>query len=187
MPRVTEHVSQGRAQGKVRCCRCPEPIVKGEKYYKWAIKSQRGGTVYQQHTSHGHVKQSQLTHSKMSGAYAAIEGAEESLASASDPEEVREALSCAKDEIEAVRDEYQESLDNMPENLQQGDTGQQIQERIDELESFADVLDSAHSEIEDFDDEPVDGEDDEKFQERQADHLQEQIDKAESALGEASF
>ena len=38
------------------------------------------------------------------------------------------------DELSSIRDETQDSLDNMPEGLQEGDTGQLLQERIDNLE-----------------------------------------------------
>jgi DNA-directed RNA polymerase subunit RPC12/RpoP len=38
------------------------------------------------------------------------------------------------DELQNICDEVQSSLDNMPEGLQEGDTGQLLQERIDNLE-----------------------------------------------------
>ena len=38
------------------------------------------------------------------------------------------------DELTNIQDEVQGSLDNMPEGLQEGDTGQLLQERIDNLE-----------------------------------------------------
>lgn len=171
----------------MRCCRCPEPIVKGEEYHQWAIKSQRGGTVYRQHTSHGHVRQSQLTHSKMSGVYAAIEGAEDALSSAETCEDVAEALRSAASDVEGVRDEYQESLDNMPEQLQQGDTGQQIQEKVDGLEEFADALNSAADDCEGMHEEVDEPEDGEEAVEGSDGGLQNAIDRAEEALGELSL
>ena len=39
------------------------------------------------------------------------------------------------DELSNILDNTQDSLDNMPEGLQEGDTGQLLQERIDNLES----------------------------------------------------
>lgn len=42
--------------------------------------------------------------------------------------------------LEGLRDQCQESLDNMPEALQEGDTGQMLQDRIDNLESVIDEL-----------------------------------------------
>ena len=39
------------------------------------------------------------------------------------------------DELDTIKDNCQDSLDNMPEGLQEGDTGQLIQERIDNLDS----------------------------------------------------
>ena len=48
------------------------------------------------------------------------------------------------DELDTIKDNCQDSLDNMPEGLQEGDTGQLLQERIDQLD---DVI----SELEDID------------------------------------
>jgi DNA-directed RNA polymerase subunit RPC12/RpoP len=39
------------------------------------------------------------------------------------------------DELDSIKDQCQDSLDNMPYGLQEGDTGQLLQERIDNLES----------------------------------------------------
>ena len=39
-------------------------------------------------------------------------------------------------ELEALMEEEQSKLDNMPEGLQQGDTGQLIQSRIDDLDNW---------------------------------------------------
>jgi vacuolar-type H+-ATPase subunit E/Vma4 len=161
--------------------------VKGEEYYQWSIKSQRGGTTYRQHVRHGSVRQSQLTHSKMSGAYAAVEAAEDEIASAGNVYDMKAALETCAEEIGNVRDEYQESLDNMPENLQQGDTGQQIQEKIDALESFADELTSV--DLEEFGEEEP-GIDNEaahaKWTEDAEDHLEQQRSAALDALGNLS-
>ena len=38
------------------------------------------------------------------------------------------------DELSNIKDDVQSSLDNMPEGLQEGDTGQLLQERIDNLD-----------------------------------------------------
>ena len=43
-------------------------------------------------------------------------------------------------ELESIRDDVQERLDNMPEGLQEGDIGQTLQERIDNLETAIDEL-----------------------------------------------
>lgn len=182
MPRVTNHISQGRSQNPMQCCKCTSQIVKGERYYQWAIKAQRGGTVYRQHESHGRPKQSQLTHSKMSDVYAAIESAEEAIASSGCCSDVAEALRGAASDIESVRDDYQSSLDNMPEGLQQGDTGQQIEERVSNLDDFVQALNDAADECESMEEEPEEGEDGE---EPEGDNgLEAAQDRANEALGE---
>lgn len=43
-------------------------------------------------------------------------------------------------DLESIRDDVQERLDNMPEGLQEGDIGQKLQERIDNLETAIDEL-----------------------------------------------
>lgn len=58
-------------------------------------------------------------------------------------------------DLEEIRDDLQDRLDNMPEGLQQGDTGQLLQDRIDQLEAAISDLESI-----DFEDEE-DGEMDE--------------------------
>lgn len=183
MPRVTSHKSQGRSAEPMSCQRCSEPIVKGEEYYQWSIKQQRGGIVRRQHVSHGSPRPSQLTVSQLSQVYSAIEGAQDSVAAAGDPSEVREALEECKGEMENIRDEFQSNLDNMPEGLQQGDTGQLIQERVEALEEFENELDSAIGEIEDAD-EPEDGEEESTVVE---DALQVAQDRANEALDSLSL
>lgn len=44
------------------------------------------------------------------------------------------------DELDTIKDDCQDSLDNMPEGLQEGDTGQLLQERIDNLDSVVSDL-----------------------------------------------
>ena len=55
---------------------------------------------------------------------------------ASEPEEVEEFVQDIISQLEELRDQCQDSLDNMPESLQESDTGQLLQERIDECESL---------------------------------------------------
>lgn len=53
-----------------------------------------------------------------------------------------------KQGFEELQSETQDKLDNMPEGLQQGPTGEQLQERIDQLDSLIQELDDAHTEAE---------------------------------------
>jgi len=53
-----------------------------------------------------------------------------------------------KEGFESLQDETQEKLDNMPEGLQQGDTGQLLQERIDQCESIISEIEDAANDIE---------------------------------------
>ncbi len=81
-------------------------------------------------------------------------------------------LESIKDGFEELRDETQESLDNMPEGLQQGDTGQMLQERIDQCESLVSELESAiQAAQEDSDDDDDDDEDGDKVEDSEADKV----------------
>lgn len=203
MPRV-QTKKKNKAGKPYDCGSCSEKIKAGQEYYEWSF---RYGGTHRQHVSHGRPKQSQLTQSKMSGAYAAVEAAEESIASAECVEDIRSALEECAGEIESVKDEYQDGLDGM--FSQDGAVAQEVQEKIDALESFKDELDSAASDLEDFnEDEPEEpqiaehtdlSEEDfnvlrtawetehSEWEEHQADHLEKQRSAASDALGNLSI
>jgi DNA repair ATPase RecN len=193
MPRVSTK-KKNKAGEAYGCCRCADPIKAGDQYYEWSF---RYGGTHRQHISHGSPKQSQLTQSKMSGAYAAIESAEEAIAAADNVEDIKSALEECATEIESVAEEYQESFDNIPENLQQGGPAQEMQEKIEGLQSFAEELNSAASDLEDFDEEEPVREGcntDEEFEREQSewqgkfdDHLEQQRTAADEALGNLSI
>lgn len=127
-------------------------IKKGESHYVWSIKMQRGGLVRRSKT---YPRQSQLTLSEYKIAAHQLNEQLEDF-SADTVEEISSFIDELKSEADDLREQQQEKLDNMPEGLQQGDTGQQIQERIDALESFV-------SELENFD--IVEFEEDEEHEE----------------------
>lgn len=128
-----------------RCERCSEPIKPGEKYYEWSF---RYGGTHRQHASHGSPKASQLTQSKMSAAYAAIEAAEEDVAKATTADEMASALSSCAEEIDNVYQEYSDSLDNMPDGLRQAAEDGEVGERMQALEEFKAELESKAFDLE---------------------------------------
>lgn len=207
MPKVIE--TKKIARGKdVTCEKCHTKIEVGEMYYKWEF---RYGGAHSQHVKCGRPRPSQLTQSKMSGAYAALESAEDQLNAAGldEPGDIASILNSCAEEIGNVADEYQEGIDNMPEGLQQGATAQESEEKINNLNDFKDNLESVASDIEgetfEFDeDEPEEPAEEEteieiekltfahaKWQTAHDEAKQEWIDgliaQASDALGEASF
>ena len=186
------------------CCRCSDKITAGNSYYEWSF---RYGGTYRQHVSHGSPKQSQLTQSKLSGAYAAIESAEEAVGTAESVEDLISALEECASEIDGVAEEYQESFDAIPENLQQGGPAQEMQEKIEALQSFSEELNSAAGGLEEFDEEEPEEPDFERYsttpefdeahkawktkhdewEEKQTAHLEEQRSAAEESLGNLSI
>lgn len=147
MPRVNS-ATKNRAGKQIKCGRCGRRIPPGEKYFHFTF---RYGGKHVRCKDH-YPRPSELTQSKMSGVYSAVESVEDVIADVragkADPFDLASALQTASEEVESVRDEYQESLDNMPEPLQQGPTGEEIQEKVDALDSFASNLSDAGSDIE---------------------------------------
>lgn len=162
MPRV--HEQKKAKVGKVyQCAKCGKDIEPGALYYSWSF---RYGGTYRQHKACGYPKSSQLTQSKMSSAYAAIESLEATFKGLHGPKETRSDLndleSAVTDciaELESVRDEYQDSFDAMGDNLQNADTGQQVQEKIDALEETINNLQSAIDTIQGVEEDAEDFED----------------------------
>ena len=148
MPRV--NTKKKNKVGEYRCDACSNPIIGGQTYYEWSF---RYGGTHRQHESHGRPKASQLTQSKLSGVYSAVESAESAINDADNVDDIRAALEECASEVESVKDEYQESLDNMIS--QDGSVAQDVQEKIDALESFIDELNNVAGDMDEFDeDEP---------------------------------
>jgi hypothetical protein len=149
MPKVATKKKNNAGQ-PYSCERCSSKIVAGEQYYEWSF---RYGGTHRQHVAHGSPKQSQLT-PKMSGAYAAVEAAEDAIASAESVNDLKAALEECASEIDNVAQEYQDSFDAIPENLQQGCPAQEMQEKSEALQSFSEEL--TGNDLENFDkEEPV--------------------------------
>lgn len=175
-----------KTRGKeLTCEKCRKSIEKGQKYYKWSFRY-RG--THTQHESCGYPKPSQLTQSKMSGVYAAVEFCEESISSSDNKDDIVSALNDCAQSIQDVRDEYQEAIDNAPQGLQDaGGPGGQWQEKIDQLEEFQSALEEASSDIEGESFE-FDGNEDEapSAGEQEKEWLNELKEKANEALGSLS-
>ncbi len=129
------------------CNRCSEPIKVGEKYYEW---KHNHAPVSRRHVQHGAPKQSELCTGKMSGVYAATEALEEAITSArnsNDASGLEDALNECASSVREVGDEYSSNIDNMPESLQNGSTAEDMREKAEALEAFAEALENAAQEI----------------------------------------
>jgi hypothetical protein len=189
MPRVNSK-TKNKAGQPYSCVRCSDTIKAGEKYYEWSF---RYGGTRRQHQSHGMPKPSQLTQSKMSSAYAAIEAAEDAIAGAASVEDLASALNDCASEIENVSQEYQDGLDSLPDGLRDaGGPGGETQEKIDALNEFAESLQSTASDLESEEpptevEEVPEGETPLTLEETQDEWLDEKKSQASDALGELSI
>lgn len=115
-----------------------DAVKKGESYYWW--KFRYGG----KHMSRTAPKQSQLTQSSfLSGLYSIQEDIESLTTDDLDQSTIDDLVG----RLEELRDEAQDSLDNMPEQLQEGDVGQMLQERVDNVEDAISELEGLDMEI----------------------------------------
>jgi hypothetical protein len=184
MARATRK-TKNKAGEPYSCCRCADKIIAGQDYYEWKF---RYGGQYRQHALHGAPKQSHLTQSKMSGAYAAIEAAQEALVSAACAEDIAAALNDCASGIEDIHSEYQDGLDNMPDGLREAAESGETGERMQALEEFKDELESVASDIE-GDSEPTDedGAEGDTDDDKVSDWLEDLKQKASDALGSFSM
>lgn len=128
------------------CLICTSPILAGQSY-KWA-KPRHGPTrLFCQDC------QPLPSHLTANSRLADLYSAQESISTAITEGILANVLVSLRDAIttaEEDRDSYQESLDNMPEQLQSGPTGEEIQEKIDAIESWIYELENAESNLEDL-------------------------------------
>jgi hypothetical protein len=137
MARVKQQVKSTRGKS-VSCGRCGKAIAPGDKYYRWAFRY--GGKQYR--CSEHPPKQSELTQSKMSQVYDAVEDAHQSLASAETVEDVRTIVEEVAGAVSEVVDEYREAAEQF------GGGGPNA-ERADELEGWQSDLESFDPNVDD--------------------------------------
>lgn len=83
---------------------------------------------------------SQMTSSKLSTVYAAQEDFASEIEGLDNAADIEAALVTVAEAAEEVAQEYQESIDAMPEGLQEGPTAEEMREKIDLLEGYAQDL-----------------------------------------------
>lgn len=124
---------------KARKPRKEDGIKKGDSYYWWKF---RFGPM---HVSKTRPKRSQLTQSSFK---ATLYDIEDNIAALITNDICEGCLDDIISEIENLKDEAQSSLDNMPEHLQETSTsGEMLQNRIEELESWQGELEDVDLEI----------------------------------------
>ena len=138
----------------IKKARKDNPAVKrGESYYYWTTRMTVGKLwVGHKHYSAGYPKRSQLTSSEFLATMYDIEDRIGSIGVdilGEDRGMMASEIDDVRSELENLQSETQDKLDNMPEQLQEGDTGQMLQSRIDEIDSMTGELDSIDCEDDD--------------------------------------
>jgi len=127
----------------VKSARKDNPVAKvGESYYWWAfMQGGRGGPKRYSKTP---PTRSQLTQSEFYGTLYGLEDQvgdlkADSYETVADLEGDIESI---KGELESLSSETQDKFSNMPDGLQQGDSGQLLENRSQEVDSLVGELDS---------------------------------------------
>lgn len=144
MPRVLmkKKSKAGKAGKAIECGKCGCKITPGMTYKTWAFRY--GGKRVRCDKPKCRPRESDLTQSKMSGAYAAREAIEDAVAEflegTMDVEDLKDAVESGASDIEGVASEYEDSFNDMNEGLQNSETGQLVQEKADALNNWAQEL-----------------------------------------------
>jgi chromosome segregation ATPase len=165
MPRVLSK-TKNNAGKEIKCGRCGTVITPKSKYFTWSFRY--GGTHVR--CDKHYPRDSELTQSKMSQAYAAREELEDAQVQAGNDYDISaliEALDSARGTVEEVKDEYQASYDGMEQAFPNGSSKmEEIQEKIDALEEYEtaigdlkDELDSEWPDLEERKPEEEEGDD----------------------------
>lgn len=151
----------------------------GESYWTWCFYG--GSPIY----SKEKPRPSQLTQNWFKQELYGIQEKIEDF----DPEDVEDIATFIdeiKDDAESLKDECQEHLDNMPEQLQDSDSGQTLQERIENLDNAVSELDNIDSEFE-SEIEREDEETDDEWMQRILDEKQEWLADKVGEIQEIDF
>ena len=141
-------------QAPLNCDFCDEPINIGQAYKWTAPRAHRAAAGHKKsrHEEHPSWRPSQMTTSPyLSAIYAAGEGVEDALNTATIPtdpddaeafiEELKDTAQQATDELEAVAEQYEESSSNIEDGFGHPTyQSEELQERADEVRGWADEL-----------------------------------------------
>ena len=141
----------------------------GESYWTWCFYG--GQPIY----SKTKPRQSQLTNNSFKQELYSIQESVEDF-STEDPDEVGEFVEELISNLEELRDTCQESFDNIPEQLQECDSGQILQERIENLDDVISNLENIDTEFSsELDESEKDGMSQEEWERQEEDEREEWI------------
>jgi chromosome segregation ATPase len=165
----------------LKCGRCHATINPGDGYRYAQPGFRNRNKLVRCMKSSCAFRQSELTNSKMSTVYAAVETAEDAISGwdgedVDDAEDVAQALRDCAEQIREVAEEYATAAEAM-----QG-AGEEMQEKADALEGWADEIESA---ADDLPSKPEDEDDEDEDENEKAKAVKEPTDDNEKAKAAA--
>ncbi len=128
-------------QGVCTKCKTPLPVGSPYRYYRPGFRTRTKVCLCMK--AECTPRRSELETTRMADVYSAIEDAETTINEAGSVQDIRDALEECAESIRGTADEYEQSIFDAPM------LEDQLRDRIEELNSFADDLDTNS-----FDDEP---------------------------------
>lgn len=129
-------ITKQKCRKQITCSKCGEPIKVSEEYLK--------GTPFHRKPICRHLKCGlrswELSNSDFVQTCGSLQDDWQSNYGIGE-----DTISDITSELEELRDNCQDSLDNMPESLQDSETGEMLQERIDNVESVISELENVTS------------------------------------------
>jgi hypothetical protein len=147
MPRLNTVKKAAKDQGN--CGGCGKPIKKGMPY-KW-IKCFRGPKQIKCESCK--FRPSEFTTSKMGAIYDAQEDTHNAISEwdGQNLGDLTSHLECLAETVREVSQEYQDSADNIREHFQESETADELEEKAQNLEGWADDIENVS--LEEFDEE----------------------------------
>lgn len=151
MPKMIYVKSARAAKMPRHCYRCGYEIQPGDSYQHTTFKTGPYSSMDRNWCRNHPPRSSETTvNDRLSRLYSAQESVEDAMVrtkTLADLEDLATALDDAAEEAELVRDEYQESHDNMPENLQYSAQSEELENKANACDTWADELRSAADEV----------------------------------------
>jgi hypothetical protein len=123
-----------KARKEYTCEKCQATIPKGHEYIGYTVGF-RSKYVHRRHTDCA-PRPSERESSMLADAYAAVEGAEDSMDGLGSPDEFADVMADCASGIREVAEEYRAAAESM------GSAGEENNERADTLDAVADELES---------------------------------------------
>lgn len=191
MARINRVKKARKPQGN--CGKCGKAIEIGMAYIHWSNRATKAGRGWRRvrctdRECFPRRSEYSTTSDKLAQLMDAQDDAGNTIDNTAEISELEAALESAAEIARSVGEEYEESAQNIEDGFgHETYVSEEIREKAQACESWADALESAAQDLEEFEDEQDEDEDDEEYEARREEHFEEQRSKATDALSECEL